>query len=154
MSNRLVSSMSAKYLLNSDAIQLNNHTNPAVSECMQAQFITHTIGSPYKALERMLTTSCRLPSNSMERKLAWSEPSLRAISSARTRERNQVRRGYIWHFQLLASHEISCLQMNIESQPSLQGLTEASALPLEILSKNWPVSDPNIYFLSTRTGRK
>lgn len=146
--------MSAKYLLHWDAIKLDNHTNTAVSECMQAEFITHTIGSPYKALERMLTTSCRLPSNSMERKLAWSEPSLRAISSARTRERNQVRRGYIWHFQLLASHETSCLQMNIESQHSLQGLTEASALPLEILSKNWPVSDPNIYFLSTRTGRK
>lgn len=43
-----------------------------------------TIGSPYKALERMLSTSCRLPSNSMERRPAWSEPSLWETSSART----------------------------------------------------------------------
>lgn len=46
--------------------------------------INHTIGSPYKALDKMMATSSRLPSNNIERKLARREPSPRAISSART----------------------------------------------------------------------
>lgn len=55
--------------------------------------MNRTIGSPYKALERMLATSCRLPSNSMERKLACSEPSPLAISSTSTRTGQEIQGG-------------------------------------------------------------
>lgn len=43
-----------------------------------------TIGSPYRAFERMLTTSCRLPSSNMERKLLCREKSPLENSCAKT----------------------------------------------------------------------
>lgn len=43
-----------------------------------------TRGSPNRDLERRPATSCRLPSSSMQRRLAWNDPSPLASSSART----------------------------------------------------------------------